>query len=195
MITILFGASLLATTTLSSSAMMPDDDGISKEEIIERTVSFLKERKPRSSDERIWTIANSVYEESQKYDMDYRLILALMKVESNFRNSAVSNRGARGLMQVMPSSARMISRDAGIELKGVKCLHVPETNITLAVNYLSKLQGMFDNTTSALHAYNAGPARVRKPAPGGTARSTAFTRKVLDEYRKISEILPEADEE
>jgi len=49
-------------------------------------------------------IASFVYVESKSHEVDYRLVLAVMKVESNFRLDAVSPKGARGLLQIKPSS-------------------------------------------------------------------------------------------
>jgi len=195
LVTILFAASIFATTTFSSTGLILEDEGADKTEIVEKTVVFLKERKPGIPEDRIKIIANSVYEESRKYDLDYRLVLAIMKVESNFKNEAVSRRGARGLMQIKPSSAKIIARESGVEVKGAKCLHEPEKNIKIGVSYLSKLHAMFENMVSALHAYNAGPGKVKKPATQETAKTTSFTRKVMSEYRQITEVLPEADED
>lgn len=177
------------------AGMFLQDEGTEKSAIIEKTITFLKERRPGAPEERIRIIANTVYDESKRYDLDYRLILAVMKVESNFMNGAISRRGARGLMQIIPSSARIIARESGVEVKGAKCLHEPEKNIKMGVSYLSKLRYMFDNIVSALHAYNAGPARVRKPASQSAAKTTSFTRKVMREYRQISEVLPEPEED
>ncbi len=195
LIAILFVVSIFTTTTFSSTGMLVEDDTTEKSEIIEKTVTFLKERKPGIPENRIKTIANSVYEESKRYDLDYRLVLAIMKVESNFKNEAISRRGARGLMQINPSSARIIARESGVEVKGTKCLHEPEKNIRMGVSYLSKLRGMFDNIVSALHAYNAGPGNVRKPASEGKVKTTSFTRKVMSEYRQIAEVLPDPEED
>lgn len=181
------------STTFSFTGKIIEDNS-EKEIIISKTVQYLKEKKVNTSEEKMKTIANSVYKESQEYDIDYRLILAVMKIESNFKNEAISRRGARGLMQVKPSSARSIARESGVEVKGVTCLHEPEKNIKIGVSYLSKLQGMFDNIVSALHAYNAGPAKVKKPDHNNDAKTTAFTRKVMNEYQQIIEVLPDPEE-
>lgn len=195
LITMFFVASLFATRVFSSTGMVLEDEGADRSVIVEKTINFLKERKPGLPEDRIKVIANIVYDESKKYNLDYRLILAIMKVESNFRNEAISRRGARGLMQINPSSARLIARESGVEVKGVKCLHEPEKNIKMGVSYLSKLRDMFDNMIAALHAYNAGPGKVRRPAGERNFRTTSFTRKVMSEYRQISAVLPEPDDE
>ena len=181
------------STTFSFTGKLIEDTS-EKELIIAKTVQYLKEKKVNTSEEKMKALANSVYKESQEYDIDYRLILAVVKVESNFNNEAISRRGARGLMQIRPSSAKGIARESGVEVKGAKCLHEPEKNIKIGVSYLSKLQGMFDNMVSALHAYNAGPSKVKKADPEFGAKTTAFTRKVMTEYQQIIEVLPDPEE-
>jgi soluble lytic murein transglycosylase len=181
------------STTFSFTGKLIEDTS-EKELIIAKTVQYLKEKKVNTSEEKMKALANSVYKESQEYDIDYRLILAVVKVESNFNNEAISRRGARGLMQIRPSSAKGIARESGVEVKGAKCLHEPEKNIKIGVSYLSKLQGMFDNMVSALHAYNAGPSKVKKADPEFGAKTTAFTRKVMNEYQQIIEVLPDPEE-
>jgi soluble lytic murein transglycosylase len=185
------------STAFSFSSTIIDEDDTNKAIIISKTVQYLKGKKIRTTDEKLKTIANSVYDESQKYSIDYRLILAVMKVESNFKNEAVSSKGARGLLQVKPSLAKHIAKDSSMELEEITSLslHEPEKNIKIGVNYLSKLIDMFDNLTSALHAYNVGPSKVKKIGALNTAPSTGFTKKVMNEYQQIIEVLPYPEEE
>lgn len=185
------------STAFSFSSTIIDEDDTNKAIIISKTVQYLKGKKIRTTDEKLKTIANSVYEESQKYAIDYRLILAVMKVESNFKNEAVSSKGARGLLQIKPSLAKYIAKDTGMQVEGVTSLslHEPEKNIKIGVNYLSKLIDMFENITSALHAYNVGPSKVKKIGALNTAPSTGFTKKVMNEYQQIIEVLPYPEEE
>ncbi len=161
-----------------------------KELIVTRTFEYLRDKKVKGSDEKLMTIANSVYEESQKYDIDYRLILAVMKVESNFRNDAISRKGARGLLQVKPSLARHISKTSDISVKSTKCLHEPEKNIKIGVYYLSKLLDRFEDLHTALHAYNVGPRKVKYNASEDEIPKNRFTKKVIKEYHQITDILP-----
>jgi soluble lytic murein transglycosylase len=186
---------ITVSIVFSFSGIIIDEDATDKTMIISKTVQYLKGEKISTTDEKLKTIANSVYEESQKYSIDYRLILAVMKVESNFKNEAISRKGARGLLQVKPSLARYIAKDTGMQVEGVTSLHEPEKNIQIGVNYLSKLIDMFENLTSALHAYNAGPSKVKKIGALSTAPSTHFTKKVMNEYQQIIEVLPDPEEE
>ena len=178
---------------LSLTAVMKEDNS-DKEVIVSKTVQYLKERKLSATDEKLKTIATSVYEESQKYDIDYRLVLAVMKVESNFKNEAISRKGARGLLQIKPTLANYIGKEAGVEVKGTETLHEPDKNIKIGVNYLSKLMDMFDNLTAALHAYNVGPTKVKRIGASAESPPTRFTKKVMDEYNQIVEVLPDPED-
>jgi soluble lytic murein transglycosylase len=177
----------------SFSGITVDRDDTGKATIVSQTVQYLKGKKISASDDKLRIIANSVYEESQKYAIDYRLVLAVMKVESNFKNEAISRKGARGLLQIKPSLAKYIVKDAGMEAEEIISLHEPEKNIKIGVNYLSKLIDMFENLTSALHAYNVGPSKAKKTGALDTASSTRFTKKVMAEYQQIAEVLPDPE--
>jgi soluble lytic murein transglycosylase len=183
------------SSAFSFSGIIFEEDDTDKAIIVSKTVQYLKGKKISTTDEKLKTIANSVYEESQKYAIDYRLILAVMKIESNFKNEAISRKGARGLLQIKPSLARYIAKDTGIQVEGVTSLHEPEKNIKIGVNYLSKLLDMFEDLASALHAYNAGPSKVKKTSTVNTAPTTRFAKSVLNEYKQIIEVLPDPEEE
>ncbi|MBX7255341.1 MAG: lytic transglycosylase domain-containing protein [Candidatus Hydrogenedentes bacterium] len=89
-----------------------------------------------------------------QYNVDESLIYAIIKVESNGNPNAVSPKGARGLMQLMPSTA---------EDMGVKNIHDPAENIAGGTQYIAKLLELFDNDpVNALAGYNAGPENVKK---------------------------------
>ncbi len=183
----------LAPVFLHAAVVISEGDP-ERELILAKTVQFLKQHKTSSSDKRLETIAHSVYEESEKYSIDYRLVLAVMKVESNFKNDAVSSRGARGLLQIKPSLARYIAKDTGMSFSHENALHEPEKNIKIGVNYLSKLIHMFENLVSALHAYNVGPTKAKQTV-SKVSFSTGFTNKVMREYKQIIEVLPESPKE
>ena len=89
-----------------------------------------------------------------RYGIDSELIRAVILTESCFNPRAVSRVGARGLMQLMPATARML---------GVDDVFDPEQNIEGGVRYLRMMLDEFDqDTTLALAAYNAGPQAVKK---------------------------------
>ncbi|HGJ65262.1 TPA: lytic transglycosylase domain-containing protein, partial [bacterium] len=84
--------------------------------------------------------ANIIYKESKKYRYDWRLIVAIMKTESNFNEQAKSHKGAVGLMQLMPKTAKWLSPKLEIEYSGIGSLYDPEYNIKLGVHYLNMMQ-------------------------------------------------------
>ncbi len=165
-----------------------------KNVVIERIVQYLKGRNISMHEDKLKSVVHTVYEQSQQYDLDYRLALAVIRVESNFRHDVVSPKGARGLFQIKPSLARYIAKDAGVTFKGAECLHEPDKNIKLGIYHLSKLMADFKSLSTALHAYNVGTSRLKARSANKAEPKTAFTRKVLREYQKNIEVLPESEE-
>ena len=89
---------------------------------------------------------------SKEYGVDEDLIRAVIKAESANNPNALSNKGAMGLMQLMPNTAKML---------GVKDAWDPEQNIRGGVKYLSQLSDKFNGDVAKILAgYNAGPNRV-----------------------------------
>ena len=109
------------------------------DDAIENIASYLKEQMPEEPEDVVRDIANYVYTESKERDLDYRLVLAVMKVESNFKQDAVSSKGARGLLQIKPSLGRGIAETLGVTWSGDRILHEPEKNIKFGVYHLSQL--------------------------------------------------------
>ena len=114
---------------------------------------------------------------ARAYQVDAELIHALIRTESNYNASAVSHKGAVGLMQLMPATARRYGvvdpRDAAQNIRG-------------GVQYLRDLLDAFHhNLTLTLAAYNAGEGAVAKH--GGVppyAETTAYVARVLDLYMR-----------
>lgn len=95
-----------------------------------------------------------VYEFSAKYGVDPTLIFAQMSQESSFKRGAVSEKGASGLMQLMPATARRF---------GVKNIFDPKQNIEGGIKYMRFLLEKFEgNIALALAGYNAGEGAVMK---------------------------------
>ncbi len=112
---------------------------------------------------------------SRRYGLDYRLVKALIRVESKFKQNAVSAKGAMGLMQLMPETAKHF---------GVADPFDPKENIDGGVRYLKSLLKLFNNNLIlALAAYNAGPAAVKHY--GGVppfVETKTYLKKVMQFY-------------
>jgi len=142
------------------------------------------------SSDRIPSVARTLYEEARSYGIDYRLVLAIMAVESNFRNDAVSQAGALGIMQIMPILAASIAREAGIPYRGAPDLFHPENNVRFALHYLSWLSAKFKDTNEVLLAYNVGHNRARRLLSKNGDADTSYTRRVISEYQRNMTSLP-----
>jgi soluble lytic murein transglycosylase len=91
------------------------------------------------------------------------LVLAMTRQESAFDREAVSSAGARGLMQLMPATAKHMARLASVPYSPERLTGDPSYNLTLGRQYLDGLLDSFNGSyILAVAAYNAGPARVRQ---------------------------------
>ena len=159
---------------------------------VDNIVSYLEEQMPGMSEERLREIATHVYLESKKRNLDYRLVLAVMKIESNFKGDAVSSKGARGLLQIKPSLGRGIAETLGITWSGDRILHEPGNNIKFGVYHLSQLIDNFENLQWALYAYNSGSTKARERSSQRKQPELRFAKAVISEYEKTMTALPEA---
>ena len=102
-------------------------------------------------------------EASKLHNIDYELLQALIATESGFDAEAVSNKGAVGLMQVMPDTARRYGLEGDKKLTLERKLADPKLNIKTGARYLRDLLNMFPGKLElALAAYNAGEGAVQR---------------------------------
>ncbi|PWR21032.1 lytic transglycosylase domain-containing protein [Zavarzinia compransoris] len=89
------------------------------------------------------------------------LSLALTRQESEFRSDAVSPAGARGLMQLMPGTAKLVAKSLGLKFEPGKLTTDPQYNMTLGVAHLDELLNDFGGSYAmVIGAYNAGGGRI-----------------------------------
>jgi soluble lytic murein transglycosylase len=104
-----------------------------------------------------------VIDEANRRGVDAALVYGLMRAESAMQADALSSAGARGLLQLMPGTARMVARRNGLPYSGQGDLMRPVINIPLGVAHLAELQEDFDGEwIHVAAAYNAGAGAVRR---------------------------------
>lgn len=130
---------------------------------------YISDQVRTTLDEKSLVILNkygkTIYHYSDKYGIDWRLVFAVMKVESQFNHKAESQKGARGFMQIMPTTQSEIASKLG---KDFEFFNDPHGNIKGGIYYLSSLYKQFDGMGLSeenrikftLAAYNAGYSRV-----------------------------------
>jgi soluble lytic murein transglycosylase len=133
-------------------------------------------------------LSELIYLAARENNLSTELILAVILTESSFRDDAVSNKGAKGLMQLLPSTAASISDDLKIQWRGDKTLYDSQHNIRLGAYYLRKMMEVFDDMNTALTAYNAGPGYVMNQNQLGKPYSDVYAKKVNDNYRMLRKV-------
>jgi soluble lytic murein transglycosylase-like protein len=115
-----------------------------------------------------------------RHGIDPALVHAVIEAESNYRPAAKSRVGARGLMQVMPSTARELG------VARASQLFDPQQNIEAGVKYLKELLVRFNgDLPTAIAAYNAGPGAVTRHDGIPPYRETQdYVRKVLSNFQQ-----------
>jgi hypothetical protein len=114
---------------------------------------------------------------AQRYRVDADLITSVIAAESNFDPKAISRRDARGLMQLLPTTAARL---------GVKNIFDPQENIEAGTHYLSDLLQLYKNDLAlTLAAYNAGPERVQQYGQRVPpfAETVSYIRRVQQTYQ------------
>ena len=120
-------------------------------------------------------LASIINSASQKYGVDPNLIAAMAFRESAFNSNAVSSRGAQGIMQLMPRTAKSL---------GVKDAFDAQESVFGGTKYLRSLLDRFDgNVDLALAAYNAGPELVAKVGPAATQEAVAYVAAIKSYYQ------------
>jgi soluble lytic murein transglycosylase len=130
-------------------------------------------------------LAEFIYEEATRYNHDPKFIMALIAIESEFKTWAVSHKGAKGLMQIMPEVGQLIAQEMGIEWSGDRTLFNPYLNIRMGVYYLSQLMEYFNDPLIALTAYNYGPTYVQNLIERNERLPANYYRRILSVYQTL----------
>jgi hypothetical protein len=166
---------------------LPDFNGkiLNREETIRKIVGIIERYSTDLDKTTRVELAEAIYEESVYYNWDPKLILALIAIESSFQNRSVSEKGAKGLMQLMPYVAESLAYELGIEWNGDLTLFNPFLNLRMGIHYLSQLIHYFDDLRIALAAYNYGPTHIKSLIDRGQRIPANYYRKVLTAYQAL----------
>ena len=136
---------------------------------------------------------------AESYNVDEDLVYAVIKAESNFNQNAKSSKDAIGLMQLVESTAKDVSKKVDIQLTDDELkekLLEPEININLGTKYISILIEKYQNIEIAVTAYNAGIGTVDNWIEKGVIKADGsdienipyketnnYVRKILRDYK------------
>lgn len=153
--------------------------------LVGRVLSVIKKHAPQHKNPT--QLAQAIVRESVRQGVDPLFVAAVIKSESTFNTMARSDRGAQGLMQIMPATGAWLTQKH--ELPRGK-LTDPGYNLRLGISYLRYLEKINDgNRVFALVAYNWGPGHVKSAAQGKRKipkECMRYALKILDDYKQWS---------
>jgi soluble lytic murein transglycosylase-like protein len=141
-------------------------------------VLYIRETPARIKSRNLFQTYDAIIQKAQeKYGIEFFLIKAVIHAESGFNPQAVSKKGAKGLMQIMPENYKALSVSDPFD---------PSQNIMGGTRYLKKLLKRYENKLPlALAAYNAGPEAVDKYKQIPPFRETQdYVQKVMTLYSR-----------
>jgi soluble lytic murein transglycosylase-like protein len=154
-------------------------------ERVEFISAILQERASQLSCADRRAIGRGLLRAERDSGVDALLLLAVAEEESHFRARAKSRRGALGLMQVRPHTARAVAERNRIPWEGAASLYEPSVNIRIGAIYLAELRERFNSWDMALTAYNQGPVAARRAAKRGRSPSSGYSARVLRRFESL----------
>lgn len=176
--------------TLASQTSPIDSSGDIKEgllkEITQKVYSIVSKYPSKLSAIKLTSL---IVSESIRAEFDPLLVAAVIRTESAFDHTAVSNVGARGLMQIMPPTKEFIENFEAIPPGERKDLFTPRYNVKLGIAYLKYLRDLYKgNMSLALMAYNWGPGNLSDAIKGRYSKSKVphsvlrYAMRILDDH-------------
>lgn len=156
---------LLRVTTI---ARKPDDFLLAAQQASRAGLKHIAIRIAQDAEKQNVLLPDYAYPQVENYmrginDVEWALIHGLIRQESRFDEQAVSSAGARGLMQLMPGTAKEVARKSGLSHQNEWLTSRPAHNVKLGSKYIGQLVARYDgNYAIALAGYNAGPSRANR---------------------------------
>jgi soluble lytic murein transglycosylase len=124
--------------------------------------SYKDDEVPREAWEVMFPLTHwdTIKQQAAAQNVDPFIIAGLIRQESVFNPKAISRANARGMMQLLPSTGRLVAKSSGLGNIGPADLYTPTINITLGTAFFAQQLRNFGRVEYAAAAYNAGPGRV-----------------------------------
>jgi soluble lytic murein transglycosylase-like protein len=155
----------------------------SRQNLVGKVYKIIKRYAPRHRDAQ--TLAEAIVSEAESQNYDALFVAAVIKSESAFNALARSNKGAQGLMQIMPATGKWLAKEASLPRGD---LTDPGHNLELGVRYLKQLEAQYNgDRVFTLIAYNWGPGHVESAADGKRRippEVVTYAIKILNDYRR-----------
>lgn len=151
--------------------------------------SLVRSARRDTDDGWAWQIAKTVMDESKRYTIDPLLVLAVIGVESDFNHTAMSVKGAKGLMQLRPLAAKDSAEErrsswGDKRIPNTPPLYDPVLNIKLGISYLDSMKRSFGDTKLALAAYNHGPTWIKSRIAEEQRVPLGYATRVLSTHQR-----------
>lgn len=181
-----FAMLFLANTSLASTVANTKSVKLTlRQRIVAHQIDYITRiiKEHNQNENKAKDLAKVIVNVSNELGLDPLLTTAIIKAESTFKPYAKSDKGALGLMQLLPSTGKYISKLTNIDWRGIYRLHDVEYNIRLGLGYYKYLEEQFNgNLKYTLIAYNWGPNNTLKALNG----EKFVPRTSSNYYNKIS---------
>lgn len=130
-------------------------------------------------------LAKVIFEESNRYDYDPFLVMAVILAESGFRKGQISPKGAVGAMQVMPSTGHWLAMKSGMKWHETMDLMDPVINVRLGMLHLFEQITKYRDIKKGLVAYNMGQSKLNERLRSQKSLPRQYLLKIWDNYRML----------
>jgi len=132
-----------------------------------------------------WELTRVIFDYSRSFNIEISFILSIIKIESGFNRYAVSPSNARGLMQLVPYTAKSVAYELEEKWDEKKLFEI-RTNVRYGLYYFKKLEKKYGRRDYALAAYNFGPTYVDRVIKEGERVPLDYASKILAWFNKFN---------